>query len=308
MGDIRDSVLRIQKYLEVVRKISGLEINDGKSILDKLKNPHAGQGGAKERLNSIAKKFPALNELINDLISDYGATTRALDILRRAVEGKLTDEGLEREETALTELDEEFVGMDRLEIHEYSTLADKDLFKTFLANYDEYRNMFEKISESKDLGGAFEHIIDGRSEIEIWYDCLENWLQLKPALILTGKAIPNNIRDIYAESRRCFLFGNYLAAIVLSRAVLENILKNKFDLKNNWSAGELLQKLHVNKQITDSQYDLAKSVKDKADKILHRAAGATTKEAKNAIDRTNELIEMFYGLPEERPKGKMSSN
>lgn len=308
MGDIRDSVLRIQPYLEALRTIVGmLDIKDRISILDRFKNWDAIEYGPEILVQKMAEEFPSLSERINDLVGVYGAT-----LFLNFIQGKLNSNDVMNVIMAIKKLDETFVDIDRLEIHEFSDPADKELFKSFLVNYDEIRGCFARFSgdfplpnEMLQMLGAME---DNTSIQDTYY---ENWLQLKPAVIFTGRKIPNNIRKVYAESRKCFLFGNYLATIVLSRSVLENILKNKYDLKNNWTMGELLQKLLETKQITDSPYYLAKRVKDKADQILHRAAGAIREEAKIAIERTNDLIEMFYGLPDtpkKEPRGKRPSS
>jgi len=62
---------------------------------------------------------------------------------------------------------------------------------------------------------------------------LNNYYKLKPPYVRPGTKIPQGIKNIYHESRWCFVYGQYSAAIALTRTVIETILKHKFNLEGD---------------------------------------------------------------------------
>ena len=121
---------------------------------------------------------------------------------------------------------------------------------------------------------------------------------LVPPFVKQGVKIPNRIRELYAESRYCFVFEQYSAAIVLSRAIIETVLKNKLGLSEDdryWTAGRTLEKAKEKKLVIDKAFWVAKKVTKKADNILHRARKTDYKEAKNALNHTKEFLEDLFG-------------
>jgi hypothetical protein len=115
---------------------------------------------------------------------------------------------------------------------------------------------------------------------------------LKPPYVRTGTKIPQGIKNIYHESRWCFVYGQYSAAIALSRTVIDTILKHKFNFE-----GDLITIIDLAREkrfISQKAAWNAHKVRMLANKILHNANVATEKQAKNSLDHILDFIEEIY--------------
>ena len=130
---------------------------------------------------------------------------------------------------------------------------------------------------------------------EIWAN---NMFKLVPPFVKQGVKIPENLKKLYAESRRCFIYQQYNAAIVLSRSIIEVGLKKKIGLpleSKDWTAGVVLEKALEKKMIKDSLYWIGKKVITKADKVLHQGENVEYQETLNALEHTKEFLEELFG-------------
>lgn len=121
---------------------------------------------------------------------------------------------------------------------------------------------------------------------------LNNYYKLKPPYVRTGTKIPQGIKNIYHESRWCFVYGQYSAAIALSRTVIDTILKHKFNFE-----GDLITIIDLAREkrfISQKAAWNAHKVRMLANKILHNANVATEKQAKNSLDHILDFIEEIY--------------
>jgi hypothetical protein len=187
------------------------------------------------------------------------------------------------------ELQTIFRFIDRIHIREY---ADKHL-----ANYmEEFIRLSNEFFQDEGSDDQIHYAI----ESDLFYPGVyaRNMFRLIPPFVKQGVKIPENISNLYAESRYCFVFEQFSAAIVLSRTIIETALKMKIGLaqaSRDWTAGIVLQKAYERKIINDSAYSTAKKVIYNADNILHQAKNAEYKESLDALEHTKEFLEELFG-------------
>jgi len=119
-----------------------------------------------------------------------------------------------------------------------------------------------------------------------------NYYTLKPPYVSSDAKIPDNIRNIYHESRWCFVFCQYNASIVLSRTIIETVLQQK--LKDERSIKDLIDVARDRNVITIGMRWKLNKVRLIANKILHKADVLTKKEALSTLDSVLEFIEEMY--------------
>lgn len=121
---------------------------------------------------------------------------------------------------------------------------------------------------------------------------VQNYFKLIPPYVKVGTRIPEGIKNIYHESRWCFVYGQYSATIALCRTVVETVLKDKFDLE-----GDIKKIIETAKNrclISSNTAWNANKVRTFANRILHEAKPAKEHEAKNAIDHVLAFLEEIY--------------
>jgi hypothetical protein len=152
-------------------------------------------------------------------------------------------------------------------------------------------DLFQKLSSSEQIHGFYE---SGLHWPGVW---ARNMFKLVPPFIKQGIRIPENLKTLYSESRRCFIFEQFNAAVVLSRGIIEVALKQKIGLpieSKKWTAGVVLEKALEKKIINDSVYWIANKVITKADKILHQGGNVDFQETLNALDHTKQFLEELF--------------
>jgi len=202
----------------------------------------------------------------------------------------LSIEKKKRLEKELNETFEEYhlllIELDRINIrHTPENKVYVDLFRHIVKNdcdlneiWDDYFTDILEIHEDGDLlnRGAF----------------LYNYYKLKPPYVKIGTELPKGIKNIYHESRWSFVYGQYSAAIALSRTVIEVILKHKFNLEGNLN--DIIDLAREKNIISKKAAWNAHKVRVLANKILHKANVATEKQAKNSLDHILDFIEEIY--------------
>ena len=187
-------------------------------------------------------------------------------------------EKLQREYTLL------LIELDRIEIrHSPFGKSFADIIRHFHAfdldaNWDYYYDDILDFHEAGDLlnRGKF----------------LNSYYKLKPPYVKTGTKIPQGIKNIYHESRWCFVYGQYSAAIALSRTVIETMLKHKFNLEGDLN--DIIDSACEKRFISKKAAWNAHGVRRLSNKILHRANVATENQAKNSLDHILDFIEEIY--------------
>jgi len=161
------------------------------------------------------------------------------------------------------------------------------------------------------LASSDEDLFD---EFHSWFGIYEYYAaKCKIGPIISSFHIPESMIDYFEEIRETFAFGQYRASIALSRALLEMALFDKLNRKrafknrpskvvsidvakeDNLYTYINLAKFH--KIIDSERRDLAHSIRQKANAVLHikdKASRPSQKETFEIIFETITLIEFLY--------------
>jgi hypothetical protein len=103
--------------------------------------------------------------------------------------------------------------------------------------------------------------------------------------------IPEHINRLCQESRWCYVYERYNAAIVLSRAIIETILKNKLGYKVDsfkklfYLIRDAKKRTIISKKVADG----AHCIRELANNIVHQGNSAIEKEkGKCALKETDK--------------------
>ncbi len=216
-------------------------------------------------------------------------------------------EGSKKYKAASEKLRDLWMGMDRVRIRKYPTVEHAKLMKMFLPirNFLHTDYIFEAGSNNTEIFDFAEDNIDGLSRSDQYY-AITRYFELEPPYVKLGSKIPKKIADLYAESRMCFVHGQFSAAIVLCRAIIENILKDKFKASLSlhppgkykskyWTAGITLEYLFKDKkQISKTIHGKGKWIAGYATSILHKSRVLDEKNALKVIGYTKDFLEEIY--------------
>jgi len=140
----------------------------------------------------------------------------------------------------------------------------------------------------------YEEILDFHMDNELLErgTFIRNYYKLIPPYVKVGTTIPEGIKNIYHESRWCFVYGQYNAAVAMCRTIIETVLKIKFHLSGDLN--DIIKNAKERCLISGRTKWNANRVRILANKILHRAESISEKEAKDAIGYTLVFLEEIY--------------
>ena len=226
------------------------------------------------------KIFETLSKIINlenQLYEDDGNKPTLLPIDKR--------KQLEEErEKLLREYDLLLIELDRIEIRHSPDEKTYINLLRIMSTFDldkKWDYYYEDILDFHENGGLLER-----------GTFLNNYYKLKPPYVKTGTKIPQGIKNICHESRWCFVYGQYSAAIALSRTVIETVLKHEFNLAGDLN--DIIDLACEKKLISEKATWNAHGIRRLSNKILHKANVATQNQAKNSLDRILDFIEEIY--------------
>lgn len=141
-----------------------------------------------------------------------------------------------------------------------------------------------------------------------WATSMKRYFELIPPYIRHGNKIPQPIRKLYAESRWCFIYGQYNACLTVNRAIIDAIIKEKapafriaakYDQVKKktypYSTGEFLYEFMKNSHITkDLQKDANEFIVTIANHILHKAKSIGKDECLKALEIMNRFFEEIH--------------
>jgi len=125
-------------------------------------------------------------------------------------------------------------------------------------------------------------------------DFIGRYYQLTPPYVKVGTIIPEGIKNIYHESRWCFVYGQYNSTIAMCRTIIETVLKIKFHLSGDLTLKDIIETAKERRLISYKTKWNADRVRILANKILHRAEPVSEKEAKEAIGCILVFLEEIY--------------
>jgi len=309
MEDTGKKVARIMEQINKLMVNKHVPGSDMKKVLKRLlpETPSSNQESKEEKKYTIEELEQLMlksnlmeEEEIHNLIDDLRKPTTL-------------------SEDAYEELDSEFIELDRFKIHEYCDPDSKEILKNFFADYNKYRDVYKiYIEDSFDLDDGLDKFgpcifpdgIDTPKSLMI--NCIINWLKLSPAFVFAKNKLDNEIKRLFEESRKCFVFNNYLAVAVLCRAVLERTIKIAF--KDDLAEGQTLaddlkqlKKIYHNNEAMSDILSKSTKVKNMANDILHKGVKVTDEDALFAINNIRILIEKCFNISTGQ-MGKTSSN
>ncbi len=127
-------------------------------------------------------------------------------------------------------------------------------------------------------------------------DSAINYHKLRPPFVKHGR-IPEAAKKLYSESRWCYIFQNYSAAVALSRTILELSLKDRFEKFIDIRIGTAKQWLNMaykNKKISKQVFCIGKDVILEANDVLHDGKTIDEERALEVIEQTKDFLEQIY--------------
>lgn len=222
---------------------------------------------------------------------------------------------------------EAFCFLDRINIAEGELRSQADPIR--------YGRILRFLDEALDAS-FFEEFFTPENRKEIWQELdlvEEDWknhskryYSLRPPIVYKGTKIPEALVRLHAESRWCFVYGQYNAVITLSRAIIDATIKDEIPTtrtkhylnlleknKRKLNAKQLPKMLERVKKGSPSTNDcleimfcqglvskeIKKEVKKKiiepANLILHENVNYGYKECLEALEQTKKFLEQVYG-------------
>lgn len=117
---------------------------------------------------------------------------------------------------------------------------------------------------------------------------------------LRVRELPSDpVRLYLREAIRCYVLGLVQACIALTRAALEQALRERIPYANRnlWSLDELIEAARRFKRLSPEHLQLATDVRHIGNQVLHRSPCADA-EACEGLVKTRLVIETLYGLVE----------
>lgn len=225
----------------------------------------------------------------------FAEDERFIELFRKLLEEKPESKEYEKIHDEFVEL---WWDIDRIEIREFQSKDYarwvQEIFK--LTTNLKYPESFAGDRDNWPPGVLFDEEID---EIARTNKRLEEYYKLTPPFVKQGTKIPIKLKKVFSESRHCFIDQHYNATIVLSRAIVENVIKQKLG-SEEYEISKFLKacadKALEWKMINSSTHDLAIEINIKANNILHgKDEVATDKDAKDIINKTKDFLEEAYG-------------
>lgn len=180
--------------------------------------------------------------------------------------------------------------LNRIEIRE--SLEDLDHVKALKALRDGYFELADVWDDYKEKIIKY-HIMEELVDRDLFF---ENYYSLDPPYVKIGTKIPERIKSICNESRLCYVFRQYNATIVLSRTVVESIVKKKCSnhgIKEKNFGKDLKEAKNVG-IISDRAHQIANKIRLLGNKVVHGAKLVTEKEAKQTLNDILIFFEEVY--------------
>ena len=111
---------------------------------------------------------------------------------------------------------------------------------------------------------------------------------------ITGLA-PASVISYLRESTRCWLYGFHGASVALSRACLENALKERLPAGDRAASQleSLIDAANRGRLLDDCMAELAHTVRKAANRFLH-GQNITEKDSRETLDATRSIVEQIF--------------
>jgi len=174
--------------------------------------------------------------------------------------------------------------------------SSSDLYNTILQKGREY---FDKLEKGEILGQNLD--TEGSNLLNNYGNRIENaarnYYDLYPPFVKVGVKIPRHIKQLYAESRWCYVLQNYCAAVALCRAILELTIKDKTGIDKDFpivSTSRYLDEAYRKKLISKNSHGISKDIILKANKVMHAGKIIEKKHALQVVEKTKDFLQEMY--------------
>ena len=179
--------------------------------------------------------------------------------------------------------------VNRIEIREIEGVKKAKELRAILTTYSTPDDWNDKDEEK-----ALEYLCD--EEIINQQTYIRNYYSLEPPYVKTGTKIPEKTKIICNESRLCYVFRQYNATIVLTRTVVESIVKNIFS--NHYFStntfDKQLKEAKKNGNISEKAYQIADKIRLLGNHVVHGKKVATKQEARQTLADILVFLEEIY--------------
>ncbi len=172
----------------------------------------------------------------------------------------------------------------------YDQILEKE--RKQFGNMRESEKIFGEVLRENGEGSDFDQGIDLISDrIE---NVVRNYYELYPPLVKAGVKISKKLKEIYAESRWCYVLQSYRASVTLCRAIIELTIKNKLKQDPNSSIGPLDKRLELAYEsgiISTDARRIGHDIRKLANKVLHAGKKVQKECAYKAVEKTKDFLE-----------------
>ena len=236
------------------------------------------------------------------MASNYGDDKRIFELISKIVGINSQICGKEGGHSALMTVDKKKeikAEGDKLADELYNLLIEVDRIRIRKSPLGkQYANLYRKMLKIFDLHNMwdsyYEQILDFHENTELLDRgaFINNYYKLAPPYIQSGVTIPEGVKAMCHESRWAYVYGQYSASVALSRAVIEAVLKQKFNLQGNLE--EIISQAKAKGFISGLSAWNADGVRKRANRVLHEALPSKENDAKSALDHVLHFIEEIY--------------
>jgi hypothetical protein len=161
--------------------------------------------------------------------------------------------------------------------------SDERDFKTNLAASFSGDTDILKMRLRAEFEHRLEHVLKRYSKLGFLY------LEERPSKLVVARL---------KEAIKCYIQGYFQSCAIMSRAVLETVIKEGLESKgvkmHRATLGELLEPARRLKILTDEEIRLAKDVKDIGDTAAHDSQRCTSHKAFEALNNTKVLLNKLF--------------
>lgn len=209
------------------------------------------------------------------------------------VKKQLNGEELNKEES--DEFDNIWWGLDRINIREFK-------FKEYSEQIPSILQLLARIGQAPHHSLEYGNIdtqdlffsAQNLGLLDL-YSFLYEYYKLLPPYVKHGVKIPPKVKELFWESRICFIADLYNSSVAISRAIVERTIKHLLGTEiSEKYLKNLIWEAYKTSGINLKAREIALNINAKANDILHGEKLASKNEAEKIIDDTKNFIQEVY--------------
>lgn len=168
----------------------------------------------------------------------------------------------------------------------FSSLGAREMESAIDSSSGEFLSLYVVRKYAQELKEAFPRMVE-RAQ----------FLRLVPA----SKNVPNHVRRHLEEASRCYVYGNFLASLLLCRAAIEAATKDRLRARGfardliDLATLEAVLRLAFDKNVMDeATWQASEHVRKRANKGLHSAGLPDEHDCMHAYNLTRGILQHLY--------------